>query len=144
MSLLCGLETDKGKKLVRVDERVFKGARDLFFCPLYQSWIFYDFDFPRLLCVASTRHTERHKKLVKLFNLFFLGIINIWTQTNNRIAKTPSVICWSAKNWARAFFWFFVVSVGRFFLGFVICIKFYLILYDTNVKLYIARDYGAF
>lgn len=115
MSLLCGLATDETKNWcgwMEVDERVLRTRAICFFvCPLNQSWIFYDFDFPRLLCVASTSHSwETHKKLVKLFNLFLLGLINIWTQTNNRMAaKTPSVICWSAKMELKLFAWFLCV-----------------------------------
>lgn len=60
-------------------------------CPISKGWIFYDFDFPRLLCVASPRihnhgklDCERGKKYLNFLIYFCPSIINICTQTETR------------------------------------------------------------
>ena len=126
----------------------FLRARAICFFPLafpQRGWIFYDFDFPRLLCVASMRHDETDtKKLLKLFNLFFPRIINIWTQTNNWTAAKPRQWYADPTKLSSTFFLFFYFVGPQVFLAFIICMKCCLIMFNTNVKLYIVWDYGAF
>lgn len=82
--------------MMKVDEQVFFKVAICCFCyppscPISKGWIFYDFDFPRLLCVASPRihnhgklDCERGKKYLNFLIYFCPSIINICAQTETR------------------------------------------------------------
>lgn len=134
MSLLCGGKvgeqwmTEKKRELAAVfgggddeiDEQVFFKVAICCFCyppscPISKGWIFYDFDFPRLLCVASPRihnhgklDCERGKKYLNFLIYFCPSIINICTQTETRKRrdeeKNRSGDTLIRRNWAADFF----------------------------------------